>query len=92
MDPLKVLEYLAAGIPVVSTPLPEVRKYEGAVTIAEGVAYPEATLDAVSGSRNRDLQESRRQLARQHTWEQRARTFLSILASQSNLPGVGLGA
>ncbi len=27
VDPLKLLEYLAAGIPVVASPLPEVRKY-----------------------------------------------------------------
>jgi glycosyltransferase involved in cell wall biosynthesis len=36
MNPIKLREYLAAGLPVVSTPLPEVRAYEPEVRIAEG--------------------------------------------------------
>jgi len=37
MNPIKLREYLAAGLPVVfSSPLPEVRRYEPAVRVAEG--------------------------------------------------------
>src|SRR5262249_39293502 len=36
-NPLKLREYLAAGLPVVSTDLPEVRKYAGLVRLAAGV-------------------------------------------------------
>ena len=38
MNPLKILEYLAAGKPVVSTPLPAARAYEPHVDIAGGAA------------------------------------------------------
>jgi glycosyltransferase involved in cell wall biosynthesis len=37
MNPIKLREYLAAGLPVVSSPLPEVLAYEPAVRIADGV-------------------------------------------------------
>jgi hypothetical protein len=33
-NPLKLREYLSAGLPVISTPLPEVRRYEGLVKLA----------------------------------------------------------
>jgi len=35
VNPIKLREYLAAGLPVVSTPLPEVAEYEGQVRTAE---------------------------------------------------------
>jgi len=35
VNPIKLREYLAAGLPVVATPLPEVRVYDGLVKIAK---------------------------------------------------------
>ncbi len=37
VNPIKLREYLAAGLPVVSTPMPEVKLYEHLVEIAAGV-------------------------------------------------------
>ncbi len=34
INPIKMYEYLAAGLPVVSTPLPEAERYAGPITIA----------------------------------------------------------
>jgi glycosyltransferase involved in cell wall biosynthesis len=45
VNPIKMLEYLAAGLPVVSTPLPEARRLEGPVRIAEGSAEFAAACD-----------------------------------------------
>jgi len=42
VNPIKLREYLAAGCPVVSTPLPEVQLYAGHVSIAEGDGFVEA--------------------------------------------------
>jgi hypothetical protein len=36
VNPIKLREYLAAGLPVVSTPLPEVKLYDKLVRLAEG--------------------------------------------------------
>ena len=35
INPIKMTEYLAAGLPVVSTALPEAKRYEGPITIVE---------------------------------------------------------
>jgi glycosyltransferase involved in cell wall biosynthesis len=45
VDPIKLREYLAAGRPVVSTPLPAVAKYADVVSLAED---PSQFGDAVS--------------------------------------------
>jgi glycosyltransferase involved in cell wall biosynthesis len=37
-NPLKLREYLAAGLPVVAAPLPEIAKFEGLVTLASTAA------------------------------------------------------
>src|SRR5688572_7702790 len=57
VNPLKLREYLAAGLPVVSTPLPEVVRYQGVVHIAtnrEGFLEEiEAALKERTSERNR---------------------------------------
>jgi glycosyltransferase involved in cell wall biosynthesis len=49
VNPIKLREYLAAGLPVVSTPLPEVKRYQRLVNLAEG---PDAFLRGVASSLN----------------------------------------
>lgn len=36
VNPVKMYEYLAAGLPIVSTPLPEARRFDGPIVIADG--------------------------------------------------------
>lgn len=72
--PLKTLEYLAAGLPVVSTDLPSVRWLDAPdVTIADGrTSYANAVTAAAAVSRDPTLVARRRQFASGHSW--RART------------------
>lgn len=91
VDPLKLLEYLAAGVPVVATPLPEVRKYADAVGIAElGTPFVDAVRRALTGTQGLRGDAARR-FARGHSWEQRAQRFLQIvdevLAARSSRRG-----
>ena len=78
VDPLKLLEYLAAGVPVVTTDLPEVRKYRHAVDVAVDhdafVSAVAAALAGGSGSR-----EARQRVAREHDWSRRADELVRIL-------------
>lgn len=78
VDPLKLLEYLAAGIPVVSTPLPEVEKYADVVGIGatpeEFAAAVRAALEQPDAQRDR-----RRAVANVNTWESRATRMCDIL-------------
>lgn len=81
VDPLKLLEYVAAGVPVVTTGLPEVRKYAHLVQVAEG---PESFVDAVAAAQgiDRAVLARHRAAVRQHGWAQRAAAFEDWLDQQ----------
>lgn len=80
VDPLKLLEYLAAGLPVVTTSIPEAYKYADTVAVAaDADAFVAAVREAIGT--NREASRSRGQaLAREHTWERRADTLLELIA------------
>lgn len=79
VDPLKLLEYLAAGIPVVSTDIPEVLKYRDTVAVAGSrPAFAAAVARAVA-DRDAAARARRQVVARAHTWEKRAAELLRIL-------------
>jgi glycosyltransferase involved in cell wall biosynthesis len=81
VDPLKLLEYLAAGLPVVTTSIPEVEKYRAAVRIAEDAdAFTAGVRDALGVDRV-SARASGQAIARQHTWETRANTFLDLVGA-----------
>jgi glycosyltransferase involved in cell wall biosynthesis len=68
--PMKVYEYLAAGLPVLSTPLPALQAVEGVETVsdaAELVGAVERDLAADSAERRRQ----RSRAAAAHSWEAR---------------------
>jgi glycosyltransferase involved in cell wall biosynthesis len=78
VDPLKLLEYLAAGIPVVTTGLPEASKYAQEIWIRDGadgfVEAINASLAGVGGG----SRQSRQALASLHRWEARFDQFLDF--------------
>lgn len=79
VDPLKLLEYLAAGIPVVASPLPEVRKYATAIRIAPlGEAFVQATLEAAA-HHDRARRDRGTRVAAENSWERRAEQFMAIV-------------
>lgn len=79
VDPLKLLEYLAAGIPVVTSPLPEVEKYRNVVRIASlGDPFAVAAMEAAMGEAP-VARERARSVARANTWDSRAARFLEIV-------------
>jgi hypothetical protein len=73
VSPIKLYEYLAAGRPVVSTPLPSVMPFAREVLIAAGPRFLEAVEQAVAGSTAASAVsvEARRRCARAHTWDHR---------------------
>jgi hypothetical protein len=81
VDPLKLLEYLAAGIPVVTTALPEASKYASAVSIAaDNSAFAGQVRTAIEARDRSDERERRRAVAREHTWAGRCQRFMAIAA------------
>ncbi|HKQ63055.1 MAG TPA: glycosyltransferase [Candidatus Polarisedimenticolaceae bacterium] len=78
-NPLKLREYLAAGLPVVSTRLPEVERYAELVQLADG---PAEFVGAVARAlHQRSADEARRRAAamRGESWETRVEEISTIL-------------
>lgn len=83
--PLKTLEYLAAGRPVVSTDLPATRWLDtDLVTVTSGVEqFVAAVQRAAAQAHQPDLVAARRAFAAGHSWHSRARQVAEVLG----LPG-----
>lgn len=78
-NPVKLWEYLAAGLPVVSTPLREVLPLQGLVRLADDArAFADAIL-AASLEREPTRVEARRDLARHNTWAARYQRLVATL-------------
>ena len=78
-NPLKLREYLAAGLPVVSTDLPEVRKYAGLVRLAAG---PEGFIEAIEAAladRNEPADRARVAAMQSESWEARVEQISELL-------------
>lgn len=69
--PLKLQEYLAAGKPVVSAPLPAVMPYGDVVAIASGPAAFQAAIETALAKTGRDDVASRQAVARANSWDER---------------------
>jgi glycosyltransferase involved in cell wall biosynthesis len=74
-NPLKMREYLAAGLPVVSTPLPEVARYGALVRIAQGPAPFVGEIQQALLERGEPFLGMRLQAMRQESWEHRVEQF-----------------
>lgn len=86
--PLKPLEYLAAGLPTVSTDLPAVRDL-GSPDIeitSSTVEFTEAIHNAAPGRHDPDRLERRTQFAAAHSWERSARAILSVAGLSDHVP------
>jgi len=78
-SPTKLFEYLASGLPVVSTPLPEAQRFGDVVAIAEPMEFEDAVSRALVGARDSRLRARRIALARRNDWRQRVDSILSYM-------------
>ncbi|MEJ2706666.1 MAG: glycosyltransferase [Anaerolineales bacterium] len=79
-SPLKLFEYFAGGKPVVATPMQESTRYPG-VLIGEDPAGFSNQIDRALELRNDSAYlQTIDQVARQNTWEQRARQILAAMS------------
>jgi len=71
IDPLKMYEYLAAGRPVVSTPIPSALAFAPPLRLAHDVPGFVHQIEAALAETDDVQREGFRRLAAQHTWEAR---------------------
>jgi glycosyltransferase involved in cell wall biosynthesis len=79
MNPIKLREYLAAGLPVVASPLPEVRMYEPAVRVAQSADEWLKALDAAIRDRSPEADRRRSALVAEEDWSVKVRSIRSAL-------------
>lgn len=79
MNPLKIYEYLAAGLPIVSTPVPGTEQFQDLLTT---VVSPEECIHSIETMLSQNsvqLKERRKHMAEQHSWNSRWNTISSII-------------
>lgn len=79
INPIKMHEYLAAGLPVVSTPLPEAARYSPAIRVAETAREFAAACDAAIAMPAKSRGSAIAKLVEGETWESRIERLGEIL-------------
>jgi glycosyltransferase involved in cell wall biosynthesis len=85
VNPVKLMEYLALGVPVLSTRLPELETMDGPIHLAETREEFRAGLRAALAQCGPEARAEARAVARQNTWDRRAEQlgeFLEALARE----------
>ena len=83
VNPIKLKEYLALGIPIVSVKLPEVCAYRSVVRIADTrESFDQALKEEISGRHIASREEIDR-VARGETWDQKVEEISSLIESLS---------
>jgi len=86
-NPLKVREYLAAGLPVVSTPVPEVARLDHCRVAAGRQAFLQAVRDALV---DRTPRAARSQSVASESWEAKVQEIRSAVAATYQRRSVGV--
>jgi glycosyltransferase involved in cell wall biosynthesis len=79
-DPLKLYEYLAAGKPVVSKPIPGIAGFGNVVAVASGASDWIDAIDEAVRNDSPDRIARRQAVARQNTWDDRVEVISSLIA------------
>jgi hypothetical protein len=80
VNPIKLREYLAAGLPVVSTALPEVKQYDGVVRIGHSREEFVAQLEAAVLDTSPSAVRKRMDAVSHESWEARVEHISRLIA------------
>jgi glycosyltransferase involved in cell wall biosynthesis len=82
VNPIKLREYLAAGLPVVSTALPEIKPYAGIVRMGATINEFVREMEAAVKDTSETAAQRRMECVAKDTWEARVE-YISTLVEQS---------
>jgi len=85
-NPVKLYEYFACGLPVVSSALAEVMRYSGLVYVANTPAEFTRQLEKAVAEDDPERRTARRRVAFQENWIHRSETLVASLAEVLRLP------
>ncbi len=88
--PMKVYEYLAAGLPVVATPLPALADIAEVATAADADGIARLLEDAIAGD-TPERRIARSRAAAAHSWERRLEEIAAAVEALAAKPGRGRG-
>jgi glycosyltransferase involved in cell wall biosynthesis len=79
INPVKIYEYLAAGLPVVAVPLPEMAQFGDLVRTGQGEAFIKAVREELTSEPSQGTFAARQAFARKETWDTRAKALIAFL-------------
>ena len=79
VDPNKFHEYMAMGLPIVSTSLPEMRKYNEWVVMSDDPVAFAGSIEKVLKENDENKRTQRKNYARENSWVQRASKIISLM-------------
>jgi len=85
-NPVKMYEYFACGLPVVSSPLEEVKRYQGLAYLAETPGEFVRQLENAVGENDPAKSAQRRQVACQESWISRCQTLITAVFQGPQTP------
>ena len=85
VNPNKLYQFMAAGIPVVSTPIPEVKRFEGVVAIAEGCINFGKAIQSFLEHVDVEQKDSMISIALENSWEKRVEMVLGLIEEKLTL-------
>lgn len=83
-NPIKLFEYLAAGKPVISTPLPEVKQYNDIVKIVKTSNDFSKAVEISLTEKSSKYIRKRTDFANKHSWDERSRLMEQTLEDALN--------
>lgn len=82
ISPLKLYDYLAAGLPVASVDIPAAREFSQYVHLADNFQEFSQAVQVALADTTPERRQARRRVAAQHTWEVRVEQLSDLIQSQ----------
>ncbi len=88
VNPIKMWEYMAVGMPVVTTALPEAKQYEGLVYYSNNYNEFFSNITRALADTSPELREQRMELARRNSWLERAQQIINVIEDHLAAKGI----